>query len=334
LAVSRDGDVVTIRFTLPLRTTDNLPIRENAVKATLCLGPEGSPCKIVPERQDITLKLTAGSSAAERAVTWTVNLPPADTTGDPALLACRLRLSNLEDRTAGWSEPAYTASGVAPQPVDGLHAEETPAGILLGWQPGGPNEVLIQRQSLAPLPENKPDKKSNKKNANEPVWLASHAQLNGPQANQTLDTAASEDVPYRYSAVHRRIVQLGQKKVELRSAISPAIQITWRNLFPPPSPTSFSAAPFTESGAFSVDLVWEPVEQRGLEGYIVTRQAIAADGSAIAPAQRLTPLPVTLPAFHDATAEAPARYKYSVQAVGHKGTESPPATVIVEPTAP
>ena len=176
--------------------------------------------------------------------------------------------------------------------------------------------------------------KANKKNPNEPIWLASHAELRGPQANETLDTSATEDVPYRYTAVRRRIVQLGQQKVELRSAVSPPIQITWRDLFPPPAPTGFSAAPFTEGGEFSVDLVWEPVEQSGLKGYIVTRQTIGADGSAIAPIQRLTPTPVTLPAFHDATAEAQARYKYSVQAVGHKGTESPPATVFVEPTTP
>lgn len=332
LAVSRDGNAVTIRFTLPLRTTDNLPIRENAVKATLCLGPEGSPCKIVPERQDVTLKLTAGSPAAEQAVTWTVNLPSADATGEPALLAYRVQLSNLGDHAAGWSDPAYTVSGVAPQSVEDLRADETPAGILLHWQPGGPDEVLVQRENLAPLPDNKPDKKPGKKNANEPVWLASHAELGGPQANETLDTSATEDVPYRYTAVRRRIVQLGQQKVELRSAISPPVQITWRDLFPPPSPTGFSAAPFTENGEFSVDLVWEPVEQPGLKGYIVTRQTIGADGTALASGERLTPTPITLPAFHDATALAAARYKYGVQAVGHKDTESPPATVIVEPT--
>jgi hypothetical protein len=330
LTASREGDTVMIRFTLPQRTTDNLPIRESALTATLCAAPEGSPCKTVPSRQGIPLKLTAGSPAADRIVTWTVNLPSAETTGEPKLLAYRLQLSNLEGRTAGWSDPAYTVSGAAPQPVDGLLAAETHTGILLRWQPGGPDEVLIERQDLAPPTV----QKSSKKNANEPVWLVSHAELSGPQANKTLDTSASEDVPYRYTAVRRRIVQLGPQKVEMRSAISPPVEITWRNLFPPPTPTSFSAAPFRENGGFSVDLVWGPVEEPGLKGYIVTRQTIDAGGSATAPSQRLSPALITLPAFHDATADAAARYKYGVQAVGHKGTESAPATVIVEPTLP
>lgn len=332
LAVSRSGDAVTIRFTLPQRTTDNLPIRESAVNATLCAAPEGSPCKIVPSRQNI--KLAAGP-AADRAVTWTVDLPPTDTTGEPKLLAYRLQLSNLADRAAGWSDPAYTVSGAAPQPVERLHADETPTGILLRWQPGGPDEVLIQREDLTPpAAKEAANRKPARKNAREPVWLVSHAEPSGPRANETLDTSASEDVPYRYTAVRRRTVQLAQQKVELRSAISPPVEITWRNLFPPPAPTGFSAAPFTESGGFSVDLVWEPIEEPGLKGYIVSRQAIDATGSATASVQRLTPAPIPLPAFHDATAQAAARYKYSVQAVSHKGVESAPATIIVEPTAP
>jgi hypothetical protein len=319
LSVSREGDAVTIRFTLPQRTTDNLPIHEAAVIASLCRGLEGSPCETVAASHNQRLKLTAGTTAAERTVTWTDHLPAADTSGEPKLLAYRVQLSNLEGKTAGWSQPAYTAAGTSPQAVEGLHAEETRSGILLRWQPGSGNEVLLEREPLAAP--------SAKKNAAEPVWLVTHSKTAGPQANQTLDSSVTEDVPYRYTAVRRQIVELGQQKIELRSPISPPVEITWRNLFPPPAPTGLSAAPFSENGEFAVDLVWEPVEEPGLKGYIVTRQAGDVR-------EQLTPQPIPLPAFHDATAKPGIRYQYDVQAVGHKGTISAPATVTVEPTQP
>jgi hypothetical protein len=327
LTVAREGDSVTVRFTLPERTTDNLPIREDAVKASLCSAPEASPCDPLPSRRNVTLKLIPGATVPERAITWTVNLPPASTTGEPQLLAYRLQLSNLEGKTAGWSAPAYTASGAPPPPVEGLRASQTPSGILLRWQPAGSNaEVLLHRDSLAPPP--------GKKTPAEPVWLVTHSTPSGPQANETLDASAAEDMSYRYTAARRRIVELGEQKIELRSAASNPAEITWRNQFPPPAPTGLSAAPFSENGEFAVDLVWEPVEERGLKGYLVTRQAIDSRGSPIAVPQPLTPAPATLPAFHDASAQAGTRYRYSVRAVSHKGVASPPATIIVEPTTP
>lgn len=323
LTATREGGAVTVKFTLPARTTDNFPIREGALKASLCSGPEGAPCTTLPTRRDVTLKIVPAASAADRKITWTDNLPRADISGEPRLLALRLQLSSLEGKTAGWSEPAYTASGTAPEPVEGFHAEETPSGILLHWQPAGNGggEVLLHRENLAPPATKK------KTDQSEPVWLITHADATGPNANVTLDTSAAEDVPYRYTAVRRRIVQLGQQKIELRSAISPPAEIAWRNLFPPPTPTGLTGAPFTENGGFAVDLVWDPVELPGLRGYIVTREAAGVR-------EQLTPQPIPLPAFHDATAKPGIRYQYEVQAISRKGIHSAPAAVTIEPTSP
>jgi hypothetical protein len=323
LTATRAGDAVIVDFTLPERTTDNLPIREGSIKASLCAGPEGLPCTVLPTRRDVTLKIIPAASAADRKVTWTDKLPPADISGEPRLLALRLQLSNLAGKTAGWSEPAYTASGAAPPRVEGLRAEETLSGILLRWQStsdGG--EVLLHRESLAP-----PTTQKKKSDESEPVWLVTHADATGLYANETLDTSATEDVPYRYTAVRRQIVQLGQQKIELRSALSPPVEITWRNLFPPPVPTGLSAAPFMENGGFAVDLVWDPVEIPGLQGYIVIRESAGVR-------EQLTPQPISLPAFHDATAKSGIRYTYEVQAVSRKGTHSASAVVNIEPISP
>src|SRR6185437_15444894 len=135
LSAARVGDSVEITFTVPQRTTDNLPIREGSVKGSLCRGGEGQPCAPVGSLQNVSLPLTAGAGGPERVVTWEDKLTRAETGSEPKLLVYRVELSNLEGKTAGWSDPAYAAAGVAPGPVNGLHAEETRAGILLRWQP-------------------------------------------------------------------------------------------------------------------------------------------------------------------------------------------------------
>lgn len=307
-----------LRFTLPQRTTDNAPIREASVTASVCRGGEAEPCVAVPALSHVSLPVSMGGGD-ERAITWHDRLPAEAASGKPRPLVYRVQLRNLAGRSAGWSEPAYTAAGAPPAAVQGLRADETRAGILLAWQPsGGGAKVLLRREMVSPPP-------NARREDLQPVWLDSHA------AGQAMDASASEDVAYRYVAVRRATVRAGERTLVLDSADSNAVQITWRNAFPPAAPGGLSAAPFTESGAFAVDLVWEPVEEPGLKGYVVTRQAVDAGGAGAGAAERLTPAPVELPAFHDATAKQGVRYRYSVQAVSKKGVEGQAATVVVEP---
>lgn len=321
LSAARVGDSVELRFTLPQHTTDGLPIREAGAKVSVCRGGEGQPCVAVPALQNVEMALDAKASAEQRAVTWHDELPTTVATGEPRLLVYRVELSNLEGKTAGWSDPAYAAAGNAPTRVSGLRAEETRAGVLLRWQPapGSSDEVLLKRELVNPPA-------GAKRQETEPVWLESHASADETrEANETMDGSAEEDIPYRYAAVRRRVVQLGEHKVELRSALSNEVVITWRNAFPPAAPVGLSAAPFAENGAFAVDLVWEPVQEPGLKGYVVTRQA---EGGAV---QTLTVEPVALPAFHDGSAVQGVRYRYGVRAVSAKGVEGAEATVVVGP---
>jgi len=327
LSTARQGDQVELKFTLPQRTTDNLPIREASVKATVCRGSQGQPCVPVPSLQNKSLTITQGASAADRLVTWEDRLPEAETGGEPKLEIYRVELRNLEGKTAGWSDPAYTAAGAAPATVSGLQAQETRVGILLKWQPAAGSsagdEVLLKRELVNPPANAKPEVK-------EPVWLLSHASADQTGVrDETIDGSADEDTAYRYAAVRRRVVTLGEHKVELRSALSNEVVITWRNAFPPAAPLALSAAPFAQGGVFAVDLVWEPVQEPGLKGYLVTRQEMDASGAVVGSAEKLTAEPVALPAFHDATAKPGVAYRYSVRAVSAKGVVGVEATVVV-----
>ena len=339
LSAARVGDRVELSFTVPQRTTDSLPIRETGVKATVCRGSEGGPCVAVASLENVGLSVVAGASAAARVVTWQDALPAAGTTGETKLLLYRVELMNLEGKTAGWSDPAYAAAGAAPAKVNELRAEETRAGILLKWQAAGAgaqDEVLLRRELVAgPAGPNGPpgspvrSPARAKREETEPVWLESHASADETRgANETIDSSASEDTAYRYTAVRRRVITLSEHKVELRSALSSPVEITWRNAFPPAAPVGLSGAPFADG---AIDLVWEPVQEPGLKGYVVTRQVVDAGGTAVGSPEKLTPEPVALPAFHDASAKQGVEYRYGVRAVSAKGVEGAEAAVVVEP---
>lgn len=336
LTASREGDAVELHFTLPQHTTDSLPIREGQVVASLCRAPETQVCALVAGFHGREMPIAA-ASGAPRTVTWRDVLPASLASGDPRVLAYRVELTNMSGKSAGWSLPAYAAAGVAPPDVGGLAAEGTRKGILLHWQPAAAGEsqpkteVLLRRDLTAsppPKPRANPPtaRRTSKSAAETTVWLEAHSD------GETLDASAEQDIPYRYTAVRSHKVKIGDRYFELRSASSAPVDITLRDVFPPAAPTGLSAAPFREAGHFAVDLVWNPVEDPELAGYTVMRQAIDLTGAPLGPVQKLNATPATLPAFHDTSADAATRYRYTVTAVDRKGNESAAATVVVEPT--
>jgi hypothetical protein len=165
---------------------------------------------------------------------------------------------------------------------------------------------------------------------------------------ETLDTTALPDVPYRYTAERRLTVTLGGRPLEMHSTPSTPVEITLREVYPPPAPSGLTAAGYFASGepspAFSVDLIWQPVDSTGLlaglAGYNVYRAQLPAEpqrtqAGEIPPSpgrERLNTTPVPLAAFHDTTANPARAYRYFVTAVDRRGNESSAATVDLQPS--
>ncbi len=273
-------------------------------------------------------------------------------------MAYRLKVSNEAGRSAGFSDPAYVAAGAAPPPVEGLRAEGTRQGILLGWQPvQAAGEVLLQRTELTerPLPpqthgtsvrSGRAGSRRHPASRVRPggakttrdegvVWL--QAEPGNASAARTVDATVREGVPYRYLAVRRVVAQAGGRELELRSAPSPPVDIAWRDTYAPPAPTGLTAVGFATPGAqapagYAVDLVWEPVVDPRVTGYVVQRVTLSVAGEPQGTPERLSPQPLTVPAFHDGTALRSGSYRYEVTAVDAKGNVSAPVTATV--TAP
>lgn len=352
LAAHRVGGQVTLQFTAPSRTTDKIGIRGGRVTGEFCREEEHQTCVAVPSSKAAVATMDA--QGGRNAVMWTDTLPTALASGAPRLLGYRVEFFSASGRTAGWSEMAVTAAGAAPERVEDLRVEGSRLGVVVSWKAAqASGEVLIQRKSLeqravgaAPRtaegrgPETIGSRASKAGSAPE-VWMGT--QQGQSQPDRVLDTTAAPDTPYAYSALRRVVVALGGRKIEMRSEPTAPVDFMLREVYPPATPTGLTAAGYFEDASakegvptkFAVDLIWNPVDEAGtvvpLAGYNVYRQEMQGAGDVQGRGAKQNTAPVTMPSFHDASAQAAARYRYSVTAVDAKGNESGAASVVEGP---
>lgn len=109
--------------------------------------------------------------------------------------------------------------------------------------------------------------------------------------------------------------------VEVESPSSPPACVTLIDVFPPPPPQGLAVV----AGAGVMHLVWEPVGDARLAGYLVLR-GDAPDEKLRA----LTPAPIRETTYRDATVEPGRRYIYVVVAVDQAGNVSAPSNRVEE----
>ena len=240
IAATRIGNTVLVRFTLPARSTDNLPLRAPQLTGSLCRQPETGPCVPVTGKIAVPAK---GSDDQPNVVTWRDTLPPdltAIRTGPARAVGYRVEFFNASGISGGNSDPVVAAAGAAPPVVTGLSAEGSRAGIVLRWQPlpASAGEVLIRREDIAAAAKTHADR-----NHPEPgvVWLTADAASPG----RVLDATALPNVAYRYTAQRRVKVQAGGRELEMRSDESAPVNFTLREIYAPSAPTGLTAVGFT-----------------------------------------------------------------------------------------
>lgn len=209
--------------------------------------------------------------------------------------------------------------------------------------------VHSKPRAKTPLPHGR----SATKQSAAPGPLLLQAALGNASAAATIDAGILEGVPYTYTAIRRVQVQVGGHTLSLESAPSLPVTTTWRDRYPPAAPTGVAALGYKiprggtdpsngdpsnrdpgNGERFAVDLVWQPVIDPRLAGYLVYREALRASGEPQGPRVKLTPQPLAVPGFHDATAKSTERYRYTVTAIDPKANESGAAATIVDPVTP
>ncbi len=310
LTASRVGNSVHLHWTMPKRTTDRILLKGDQ-KAYICRSVASGPCE------------PAGDAkfAPEAPAAFTDTLPVGLTSGQPQLITYTVELLNRNGRTAGPSNPAWSASGTAPAQTSGFAADIHTDGVLLHWQPtqDASSVIRIQR-TLVPKPGTSTKGSSGllRKGAEVPAQQTLEVAY-APQSDpaHAYDKDAAFNQSYRYTAQRVAVLTLATHKIEIASDPSPAAILNTRDIFPPSVPGGLVAVGSPEEHA--IDLSWSPDTENDLAGYIVYRRETGSNTGAtrISPAQ-----PVTEPAFRDATALPGKRYAYAVSAIDQDGNES------------
>jgi hypothetical protein len=314
LTVARSGNEVHLHWTMPKRSTDRVLLKGDQ-NAHICRSIAKGPCKSAGDAKYAPLA----------AADFTDHLPAALTSGSPQLITYTVELRNARGRTAGPSNPAYSASGVALTKPASFRSAIRADGVVLDWQPAPDDSTLIRIQrTLIPKPgssqksASKPDSASMRQGSEVPLVQT----LEVPYAAQhdpahAFDKDAAYDQVYRYTAQRVTTLTLDGHKIEIASDPSDAFTLNTRDIFPPVVPSGLIAVASPDEHA--IDLSWSPNTENDLAGYVVYRREA---GSNAAPVRISPDQPVATPAFRDANARPGTRYAYSVSAVDQDHNES------------
>jgi hypothetical protein len=310
LSAERNGNEVSLTWTMPKKNTDNLLLK-GEVQARIC-RKEGSARECV----------TAGAKqfAPGADATFTDTLPAALASGEPRTLTYFVEFQNRKGRSAGLSNDAPVLAGEAPVAVAGLSAAMTRDGVLLHWTPDAEDTAIIRldRRLLTPQPSQPKQQQGPLAPPPEPAErnLLVHT---GLQQGRALDKDIRFGESYEYRAQRVARVTVGDHELELDGPLSAPVRIDAAQLFPPSVPGGLAAvATAAENGSpAGIDLSWIPDTEADLAGYIVYRRE--GDG----PWQRLSPdQPLAGPGFHDSDVQPNHTYHYAVSAIDQEGHES------------
>lgn len=303
LSALRTGNRVELGWTMPRRNTDKLLLKD-AVTVRVCREDGGSGCVDAG-----TLEGTPGARG-----TWTETLPEAESVGGPRVLQYLVELKNRNGRSAGLSNAAAVVAGAPPQPVEGLTATVRKAGVVLRWKADGEEAPVRLKRTLL---SRRAEKKQTGLLSAETELVDMSLVVEDAEPGRAVDKTVRFGEAYSYRAQRVALVTVDGKTLELPGALTDAVRVEVKDVFPPAAPKGLAAVAVTGEGAATIDLSWLPNAEDDLAGYAVYRRE--GDG----PWVRISAAAaVTGPAYHDAAVTAGHSYQYAVTAVDQGGHES------------
>jgi hypothetical protein len=316
LSAVRIGDAVHLAWTMPTRTTDRVALR-HPVTAQICRAIESGLCANIT-----ILTLAPGVTG-----TYTDALPSDLVHSPDRLLRYEVAVRNHAGKSAGPSNPAYTAAGAIPAELTGLSGHMGPDGVVLSWKPvpdpGRTVAFRIERLQLtAPVPEEVRRSPLAPSAPAAAQTLVVHPR-DGEDPGHAIDTSVLFNQRYRYVMERVVTLELSDKSVEVKGTPSEAIEVSTKDIFAPAVPQGLVAVADTAAGA--IDLSWSPDTDADLAAYHVYRRDLQ-EGS---PAQRIASVNVET-SFRDTEVKPEHTYAYSVSAIDQSGNESKPSLEVEE----
>jgi len=343
VAAVRNGDLVTLTWTMPRRNTDKL-LLNGMVQARVCRTDQDTSAGAAACEAAGSTQFAAGTAA-----NFTETLPSPLAAGSARRLTYYVELVNRKGRSAGLSKGASVAAGQVPGAIVGLTAEMRRKGVLLAWQPdaegAGSTEIRLVRKLLTPpAPRHKPEPGNAQAGSQN---LAGGGLLSAPaeplertllvkadMQARTIDEDVRFNERYEYRAQRVATVEANGQTLELAGPLTDPVEVETKDTFPPSVPTGLAAVGTAgENGAGNearpaIDLNWQPNAEPDLAGYIVYRREGSGEWQRISPVQ-----PLVGSAYHDATVTAGHTYQYAVSAIDQEGHESA-RSAEAEETAP
>ena len=206
---------------------------------------------------------------------------------------------NAKGQDAGFSNLVAVRVYPVPPPIARIEARVRADAIELRWTPPSRTTSGTPLEAIAGYEIDRSD------SGQESSFV-----LHG-----TTGVARYEDTQFafgrRYFYRVRTLAQFGADTVE--SENSAVVEVTARDVFPPPVPANLIAV----AGAARVDLTWDASPADDLAGYLFYRSRQSGAGY-----ERLTPQALRAQSFSDTGLEAGVQYYYVVTAVDREGNES------------
>jgi hypothetical protein len=307
LSAIRIGNSVHLAWSMPTNTTDHLALH-HPVTVQVCRALENGLCGILA-----SLVFPPGATGA-----YTDLLPADLSQGPDRLLRYGVALNNHAGKSAGPSNPAYSATGLSPTAVTGLTGQMRGDGVLLSWQPvvepGEPVSFRIERLQLSSAnPKEAPKSPLAPAVPAAAQTLVVHGKEGDP--GHAIDNSALFNQRYRYTLERVASVVVSGEPVEVQGLPSEAIVVATTDVFPPAIPVGLVAVADAAGGA--IDLSWSPDIDSDLAAYQVYRRDVHGD----LPARRIASAGIET-SYRDTGIQPEHTYAYSVSAVDQSGNES------------
>jgi hypothetical protein len=291
-------DQLILAWSGPLLNTEGTKLKNLArfeVYALEVAGPGDIPALDVFERESHELLVLEEDAIASLAPDEKIvqTMPAAGLRGKTWALAVRGETAN--GRQAGFSNIFVIEVGSSPEKVAGLKADVEPDGVVLDWTPAkgaGSYQILRSDSSEGPFQE-----------------------IGRAEAIPFRDSATGWNAQRWYRV--RGISKTGTGEIE--GAVSDAVEIVARDVFPPARPTGLRAI----VGLMSVELVWDYNSEADIAGYRVLRGASESD---------MHPLSAGLHEaanYTDSNVQPGQTYFYSIAAADRDGNESAPSVAVM-----
>jgi hypothetical protein len=341
----RRGDTVQLRFTVPITNTDRTrPANVARVEVYALTGPapatDAELLKRAAKVASVTVKaprdpnrttevdespdeadeieppegpgLDQGATARveERLApaALTVSGEPAAPTTIPSRTYIGVGI-NKGGRKGAVSKRAAVPLIPPPPPPSALNITYSESAVLIAWSPPTPDQ-----NASGSLSYNVYEVPSES--------LAGQKLPETPLTKKPIADERFSDARIIWGATRCYVIRT-VKSVEtltIESDAAPRACVTLKDTFPPAAPQGLTAV----ASERAISLIWEPNNEKDLDGYLVLRGPPGTDRL-----QPLTPQPIHETTFRDVVPSG-AHYVYAIQAVDKAGNISGPSTAVDE----